>query len=109
MRRYFSIGFIDFMLESKSLLYHTNLFSPKEYENNDQRISKSFRSLRWLRWKKYFALFAVSIENLKTLKYHTFSKKKQPLISQTLVFLILTTSVKMKRNEYSKKKNELRY
>ena len=30
---YFCIGFIDFMLERKSLLEYTNLFSPNEYKN----------------------------------------------------------------------------
>ena len=29
MRGYICIGFIDFMLKGKSLLEHTNLFSPK--------------------------------------------------------------------------------
>ena len=29
--RYFCIGFIDFMLKSKSLLDYTNLFFPNEY------------------------------------------------------------------------------
>ena len=28
---YFCIGFIDFMLKSKSSLEYTNLFSPNEY------------------------------------------------------------------------------
>ena len=32
---YFCIGFIDFMLESKSFLDYTNLFCPNEYERND--------------------------------------------------------------------------
>ena len=36
MCRYFRIGFIGFMLKAKSLLDHTNLFSPKEYEQNDK-------------------------------------------------------------------------
>ena len=31
---YFCIGFIDFMLEGKSLLSHTNLFSPDKHEKN---------------------------------------------------------------------------
>ena len=30
--------------------------------------------------KKSMVLFVVSIENLKTLKYHTFSKKKSVLL-----------------------------
>ena len=29
---YFCIGFIDFMLESKSVLDYTNLFFPNKYE-----------------------------------------------------------------------------
>ena len=38
--------------------------------------------------KKSMVLFVVSIENLKTLKYHTFSKKKNQF------FLLLAVSVK---------------
>ena len=40
---YFCIGFIDFMLKSKSLLEYTNLFSPNEYKKNDKIILKSFQ------------------------------------------------------------------
>ena len=40
---YFSIGFIDFMLKGKSLLEHTNLFSPNDYEKNDHLILKYFQ------------------------------------------------------------------
>ena len=32
----FCIGFIDFMLKSKSFLDYTNLFSPNDYEKNDK-------------------------------------------------------------------------
>ena len=32
---YFCIGFIDFMLKGKSLLEDQNLFSPNDYEKND--------------------------------------------------------------------------
>ena len=39
---YFCIGFIDFMLKPKSLLGHTNLFSPNEYEKNDNIRLKYF-------------------------------------------------------------------
>ena len=35
---YFCIGFIDFMLKSKSLLEYTNLFSPNKYKKNDKII-----------------------------------------------------------------------
>ena len=43
MFRYFCIWFIDFMLKGKSLLDYTNLFSPNDYENNDQIILKYFQ------------------------------------------------------------------
>ena len=51
---YFCIGFIDFMLKSKSLLEYTNLFSPNEYKKNDKIILKSFqKSINKLENKKY--------------------------------------------------------
>ena len=63
-----------------------------------------------IKMKKIFCVICSKYRKFKNPKIsYIFEKKKQPLISQTLVFLILTTSVKMKRNEYSKKKNELRY
>ena len=40
LSEYFCIGFIDFMLKSKSLLNYSNLFFPSEYENNDPVILK---------------------------------------------------------------------
>ena len=40
---YFYIGFIDFMLKSKSLLDYTNLFSPNIYEKNDKIMLKYFQ------------------------------------------------------------------
>ena len=46
---YFCIGFIDIMLESKSLLLHRNLFSPNEYEKNDKIILKYFQERKRLR------------------------------------------------------------
>ena len=39
---YYCTGFIYFMLKSKRLLEYINLFSPKEYENNDEKILKYF-------------------------------------------------------------------
>ena len=39
---YFCIGFIDFMLKRKSLLDYTKLFSPDDYEKNDNIILKYF-------------------------------------------------------------------
>ena len=40
---YFCIGFIDFMLEVKSLLDYTNLFSSNNYKKNDKIILKYFQ------------------------------------------------------------------
>ena len=40
---YFCIGFIDFMLEGKSLLDYANLLSPNDYEQNDKKIVKYFQ------------------------------------------------------------------
>ena len=36
--RYICIGFIYFMLKGKSLLYHTLLFSPNQYEKTNKII-----------------------------------------------------------------------
>ena len=43
-----------------------------------------------------------SIENLKTLKYHTFLKK-------TLFFFIICSKCENEDKKYLKKKNKLRY
>ena len=40
---YFCVGFIDFMLKGKRLLYYTSLFSPNDYEMNDKIILKYFQ------------------------------------------------------------------
>ena len=42
MYRYFCIGFIDFMLAGKTLIEFTNLFSPNNFERNDNIILKYF-------------------------------------------------------------------
>ena len=39
---YFCIGFIDFMLAGKTLTEFTNLFSPNNFEKNDDIILKYF-------------------------------------------------------------------
>ena len=43
MHGYVCIGFIDFMLRSKSLLDYANLVSPNDYEKNNQIILKHFQ------------------------------------------------------------------
>ena len=43
MCTFFCVGFIDFMLKGKALLDYTNLFSPNNYENNDEMILKYFQ------------------------------------------------------------------
>ena len=40
--RYFCIGFVDFMLQGKSLLDHTSSCSPNDYEKNDKIMLKYF-------------------------------------------------------------------
>ena len=40
---YFCIGFIDFMLNGKSFLEYTNLFSPNKYEKKYKIILKYFQ------------------------------------------------------------------
>ena len=35
---YFCIGFIDFMLAGKILIDYTTLFSPHDFDKNDQKI-----------------------------------------------------------------------
>ena len=59
----FVFDLLILFLKDKSLLEYKNLFSPNDYENNNN-ISL-----------KYFALFVVSIENLKNLKYRISYKK----------------------------------
>ena len=40
---YFWIGFNDFMLAGKTLIDYTALFSPHEFDKNDQRIFSYFK------------------------------------------------------------------
>ena len=39
---YFCIGFIDFMLKDKTLTFFSNLFSPNNFDKNDDIILKYF-------------------------------------------------------------------
>ena len=41
--RYFSMGFIDFMLAGKKLNDYTNLFSPYDFKKNDNIILSYFK------------------------------------------------------------------
>ena len=43
MYRYFCIGFIDFMLVGKKLTDFTNMFSPHDFEKNDNIILCYFK------------------------------------------------------------------
>ena len=40
---YCCIRFMDCMLKNESVLGHTNLFSPNEYEKNDEIVLKYFQ------------------------------------------------------------------
>ena len=92
MCRQICIGFIDFMLNGKSLLDYTNLFSSNEYEKNDKMILTVI-----LKMKKCIALYVVSIKNLKNLKYHTSQKKHQ-------FFILFIASVTLNMNKHSNKR-----
>ena len=41
---YFCIEFINSMLKGKKLLDYTNLFSPNDFKENDQVITRIFRN-----------------------------------------------------------------
>ena len=41
---YFCIKFIDFMLDGKSLIDFTNLFSPHDFKKSDKVITKLFKN-----------------------------------------------------------------
>ena len=43
MCSYFCIGFIDIMLAGKTLIDYTNLFSPYDFDKNDQIILSYFK------------------------------------------------------------------
>ena len=43
MRGYFCIGFIDFMLAGKKLTDFTNMFSPQDFQKNDDIILSYFK------------------------------------------------------------------
>ena len=43
---YFCIGFIDFILAGKTLIDYTNLFSPHDFDKNDQIILSYFKDAR---------------------------------------------------------------
>ena len=77
---YFCIGFVDFMVQGRSLLDCKNLFSPNEYEKNVKII---------LRWKK--------VKMRKNLRWKFF-----------LRFLLYAVNVRMNIKKYLKKKNQLR-
>ena len=44
MCRYYCIEFINYMLEGKTLLDYTNLFSPNDFIKNDQIIKRIFKN-----------------------------------------------------------------
>ena len=87
MHEYFCIGYTDFMLKSKNLLHYTNFFPNK--------IQKMIKKVFGIMCNKY-------TENLKTLKYHAFSKKKY-------FFLLIVVSMVKKMKRYLNKKNQLIY
>ena len=47
MRSFYCIAFMECMLAGKTLLDHTNLFSPSEFEKNDKIIYGYFKDKIW--------------------------------------------------------------
>ena len=43
MCEFYCIAFIEYMLEGKTLLYYTNLFSLNDYKRNENIIYKHFK------------------------------------------------------------------
>ena len=93
---YFCIGFIDFMLKGKSLLDHTNLFSPNRYKKSDKIILKYFQYILKRLKLKNIVLCMVNIENLKTLKY-IFPEKKKQLFLLVAVIVIMKININLKK------------
>ena len=58
MCRYFCIGFIDFMFAGKTLIDYTILFSPYNFEKNDNV------TLSILKMNKYSTIEAIDTSNL---------------------------------------------
>ena len=54
---------------------------------------KIFSITKKLKMKKIYPVICVSIENLKTLNYHAFLKKKK----QFLLLFVVSVTVKMKK------------
>ena len=90
---YFCIGFVDFILKSKSLLDYTNLFSLNDYEKNDKIVLKYFPLTRKL--KKIYCVICS--------KYRKFEKPKIYLLEKAFA-----VSARMKMKSYFNKKNQLR-
>ena len=75
---YFFIGLIDFILKGESLLDYTNLFSPNNYEKNDN--TKIFSITKKMK-KKYCIICS---------KYRKFEKPKiSHLLEKTLALSII--------------------
>ena len=88
------------MLNVKSFLDDTNLFSPNDNVKNDKIILQNFRQLKG--WTNSIALFVVSI---------FFIENQKNLIDFTKKFLLSMIFNKCKNEDekYFKKRNQLRY
>ena len=82
---YFCIGFINFLLNGKSLLDYTNLFSSNNYEKNWKIILKYFQQL-----KKMKKLYCITCS-----KYRKFEKLKiSYILEKTSVVSIICRNCK---------------
>ena len=66
---------MDCMLKDESVLGHTNLFPPNEYEKNDKIVLKYFQQN--LNRLNCFVMLVIKIEYLRKLKYHILTRKEK--------------------------------
>ena len=66
---YLCIGFTDFMLNGKSFLDYTNLFSPDEYKKNDKVILEIFSITKKVKMKKICCVICCKYKNVSYFYY----------------------------------------
>ena len=101
---YFCIEFIDFMLNGKSLVDFTNLFSPRNFKKNDRIITKLFKISKYIVTFDYadkiFITISASLGTLSLVSQATIVGIPVGIAgsSLTLIFTVTTGIVKKMLN-----------
>ena len=101
---YFCIEFIDFMLNGKSLVDFTNLFSPRNFKKNDRIITKLFKISKYIVTFDYadkiFITLSASLGTLSLVSQATIVGIPVGIAgsSLTLIFTVTTGIVKKMLN-----------